>query len=134
MKDRMDVRLEELTTKIVQEAGLKKPSVDFTHRIMDAIEKQTQSVTTVYTPLISKKMWWVIGCVIVVVVGYIFAFNTELPAMQDALATVSSELPQWKIPTYEFDVAVPNTLVYGVLIMAILLAIEIPLLKRKYNW
>ena len=132
MKDSMDVRLEEMTTRIVQDAGLKKPDVDFTSRIMEAVE--SKSLTTVYTPLISKKMWWVIGVTIAAVVGYIFSTNTELTILQDTFLSVSSELPQWKIPRYELDANAPITLVYGVLIMAILLAIEIPLLKRRYNW
>lgn len=132
MKDSMDVRLEEMTTRIVQDAGLKKPDVDFTSRIMEAVE--SKSLTTVYTPLISKKMWWVIGVIIAAVVGYIFSTNTELTILQDTFLSVSSELPQWKIPRYELDANAPITLVYGVLIMAILLAIEIPLLKRRYNW
>ncbi|MFT5863774.1 MAG: hypothetical protein ACI828_002442 [Flavobacteriales bacterium] len=134
MKDRMDVRLEEMTTKIVEGAGLKKPATDFTSRIMGAIELQAQSVTTIYTPLISKKMWWVIGFAIAAVVGYIVSTNMQLTVMQEAVSTMSSELPKWEMPKYELDVAVPNTLVYGVLIMAILIAIEIPLLKRQYNW
>ena len=134
MKDNMEVRLEELTTKIVQGAGLQKPSADFTSRVMLALEQQTQSAVTVYTPLISKRMWWVIGSAIVVLVGYILSANIEFNVLQDAFTSVNSQLPQWQLPSYELDVAVPNTLVYGVLIMVVLLAIEIPLLKRKYNW
>ncbi|MBV1925217.1 MAG: hypothetical protein KUG49_01750 [Dokdonia sp.] len=134
MKDRMDMRLEEMTTKIVTEAGLKKPATDFTSRIMSSIELQSQSVATVYTPLISKKMWWVIGVTIAAVVGYIVSSNMQLTVVQDAVSSMSSELPKWQMPKYELDVTVPNTLVYGVLIMAILIAIEIPLLKKQYNW
>lgn len=134
MKDRMDMRLEEMTAKIVKGAGLKEPSTDFTNRIMEAIELQSQSVTTVYTPLISKKMWWVIGIAVAAVVGYIVFSNVELTLMQDIVTTIGGEVPQWGLPKYNMDVAVPSSLVYGFLIMALLLAIEIPLLKKRYNW
>lgn len=134
MKDRMDMRLEEMTEKIVKGAGLKEPTADFASRIMDAIEQQSQSAATVYTPLISKKMWWVIGIAVIAVIGFIVSSNVEFTFMQDMVTTIGGEVPQWELPKYNLDFAVPSSLVYGFLIMALLLAIEIPLLKRRYNW
>ena len=79
-------------------------------------------------------MWWVIGIAVAAVVGYIVFSNVELTLMQDIVTTIGGEVPQWGLPKYNMDVAVPSSLVYGFLIMALLLAIEIPLLKKRYNW
>lgn len=134
MKDRMDMRLEEMTAKIVKGAGLKEPTADFTSRIMETIEQQSQSTATVYTPLISKKMWWGIGIAVTAVVVFIISSNAELTLMEDMVTAIGGEIPQWELPKYNLDFAVPSSLVYGFLIMALLLAVEIPLLKRRYNW
>ena len=44
--------------ELVKEAGLERPGPDFAKAIMDKLEPKT--ATAVYSPLISKKAWWVI--------------------------------------------------------------------------
>ena len=59
-----------LMMELVKEAGLERPGPDFAKAIMDKLEPKT--ATAVYSPLISKKAWWVIAIIAIAVLAFLF--------------------------------------------------------------
>jgi len=118
--------IEKLTQQWVQEAGIEKPSVDFVHNVMDAINTSA-SKPKVYRPLISKRGWSLIAALFVasLVVVYFFPLGEFR-----YLETIDlSKLPSIQNPFDGMNVSKP--MLYAVGFLALFL-VQIPFLKRKF--
>ncbi|MBZ0327846.1 MAG: hypothetical protein K8F54_09610 [Altibacter sp.] len=110
------------TKKLVKEAGLSKPSVDFTMRVMTEVtrRKVTQSV---YQPLISNRTWGVLAVVLTILLVVIIAFPLGDDAIFGAL----------HLDTYlNFSMRplkLSKTVVYAIGFTALFL-VQIPFLKH----
>ncbi len=133
MKEHEDKIWDEVSAKILQKAGEKTPPVDFTQLVMDKIEAENiiQSVTT-YKPLISKNVWGVIAIAVMMTIAYIFYIDIDIAILDNISFNPESLFPKWEVPSLTTNKVIPKPMIYGVVILALLVAIEIPLLKRKF--
>jgi hypothetical protein len=145
MKINEEKTVDQLVSKAIQSVDVQSPSVDFTQTLMGKIQTaQATQTTIVYEPLISRRIWSFLIAIIGGLIGYVSIKNIGVTAISGALRDVSNKIPTWELPSFElpnfevpsFDLSVATTspLVYGVLILAGFLVIEILILKKKYKW
>lgn len=132
MKDDKKQELERLVDKMMKHDSLQKPSDDFTVNIMDQVEALKASKSIAYKPLISKPVWVLIGLGVLAIVGY---------AITGTTTPESSWMPEWNWNSL-YNNSFTNTLskikfssvtMYGVVFFALMLGIQIPLLKRQHD-
>lgn len=113
-------REDELVKKMLNEAGIEKPSAAFKSRIMMAVENRKP--VTVYTPLIPKFVWYIVtGCLITAVgVLYIMYADVSLSWSFDFRIPQFIELP---------SIRLSQTMQYAIAFVA-LFFLQIPFLKR----
>ena len=129
MKDNKDQNLEKLVDKLMQHDTLEQPSNDFTSQVMQHIDALEKSKATVYKPLIPKPIWYAITIGMVVLVGFLYPGS--------AVDSQSSWLPE-----VNYDALVHNgmthilsafkfstTTMYVLILFAVMICIQIPLLK-----
>ncbi len=116
---------------LVKEAGLDHPNPGFLNNVMNQIEVAQTQKSIVYKPLISKKIWFVIGLVIV---GLLFV----LPFLSEGKASIIDKVDLSFLnfkginnPLSGFTFH--KTTIYGMLFLAILFFVQIPLLKRRID-
>lgn len=123
-------RIEDLVNKLMSADSLEQAPADFTDNVMSQIEAISQSKTIVYKPLIPKYVWWSIAVGFVGLVGYVILSKpnsaTSLSDRYD-LPEVSFNL----LDNLSFDLS--STLMYATVLLAIMVSIQIPLLKQYFN-
>ena len=119
--------LDVFTKKIIGEIQPESPSIDFTKSIMAnilAIEN-----TTLYraTPLISKKIWFVLAVIMAVAVFFVMKGKSiksyNLPELQ------GFSMPE--IPNLLENIAISNTTLYACLLGTVLLIAQVYWLKNR---
>ncbi|MFD2916387.1 hypothetical protein [Psychroserpens luteus] len=126
MNENADKHLDNLSRKVIGKSVVESPSFDFTKSVMSQINALSTSSVTTYVPLISKKVWALIILVFAGIIGYV-SFGT------------SEEKNSWLSDLdYEFVNPLSNlefsqTSVYAVLFLALMICIQIPLLKHYFN-
>ena len=126
MNENADKHLDNLSRKVIGKSAVESPSFDFTKNVMSQINALSTSSVTTYVPLISKKVWALIALVFAGIIGYV-SFGT------------SEEKNSWLSDLdYEFVNPLSNlefsqTSVYAVLFLALMICIQIPLLKHYFN-
>jgi hypothetical protein len=126
MNENADKHLDNLSRKVIGKSAVESTSLDFTTSVMSQINALNSSSVTTYVPLISKTVWILIILVFAGVVGYV-SFGT------------SEEKNSWLSNLdYEFvnpltTLELSQTVVYSVLLFAIMICIQIPLLKHHFN-
>ena len=125
-----DKRIEELVNKLMANDSLEKAPVNFTNDVMSKIEALSETKTIVYKPLIPKYVWWLLG------LGFLaLTLNVILNKSSDS----SSLSERYNLPEISFDVFnnlsvdFSNTLMYATVLLAVMVAIQIPLLKQYFN-
>ncbi|MBG6132434.1 preprotein translocase subunit SecG [Aquimarina sp. EL_43] len=116
---------------LVKEAGLETPSVNFLKNVMDQVELSAIEVSPVYKPLISKKVWFVVGVAVAVLLCTI-PFLSE--SKESILSTIDFSFfnkISFKNPFSEFTFH--KTTIYGILFLALLFLIQITILKRRID-
>ena len=110
--------------KLVKDAGIHKPSVNFLSDVMSAVNKT--AIKQEYKPLISRAAWFIIVTLFAVSFVTLYFYSTpELSLLQDLNLF---EKLSFEIPTSEFKV--PKTMVYAIGCLG-LFFFQIPFL-RKY--
>nr|WP_321233618.1 hypothetical protein [uncultured Psychroserpens sp.] len=127
MKENADKHLDNLSRKVVGKSSIESPSFDFTNVVMSQIKALNSSVTT-YQPLISKRMWSFIMIGVITVFGYVIFGNMTIK--NEWLRDLSLETVSFN-PFPEFNPS--QTMIYAVLLFAIMFCIQIPLLKRYFD-
>lgn len=112
-----------LVKEWMNELPMESPSPDFTSRVMERIT--AKATVTQYQPLISKRVWILIGILFVGALLWLY-FNPS-SEMIPAEATSFLEGFEWNNPLTE--IRLPKTVVYAIGFMALFL-LEIPFLKR----
>ena len=127
--DTTEKHIEKLTDKIMNESSLETPSLNFTANIMSQLEKKTISI--VYKPLISKKIWALVAACIAIAV--IFTFNSEIsrPEWLDVISI--KERFSYSLDSLVPSLEVPKTYLYSIVFLAIFILIQIPYFKYMYN-
>ena len=123
-------KIETFIDKIMSADSLEQPSLDFTDKVMTKVEAISSSTATVYKPLISKPVWYIIIGSFVALVGYIYL---KEPVINNGWFN-RFELSNFSINLLEnvsFDFS--KTLMYAVVLLAIMVSIQVPLLKHYFN-
>lgn len=132
MKENADKHLDDLSRKVIGESAVESPSFDFTQTVMSKVKALGTSRATTYVPLISKPTWLFIGLGIVSSIGYALfgTSNTETTWFDHIKLNRFIDFSFTNTLT-SFDVS--QTMVYTALLFAIMLAIQIPILKYQLN-
>ncbi len=118
-------KLEQITNKWVEEAGIEQPSANFVSNVMGVIDaKATRK--QVYRPLISRKAWLWVAAMAVASIALIY----YLPEGQNSLFT-NLEAPLLSFERPFQGVELSKTMIYAIGFLALFL-VQIPFLKRKY--
>ena len=126
-----DKRIEDLVNKLMEADALEQPSFDFTDNVMAKVEALSESSITTYKPLIPKPVLWFIAASFVLFVGYVLF---KQPA--DSSSTSLSErynLPELSFNLFDGMSDFSSILMYATVLLAIMVSIQIPLLKQYFN-
>lgn len=122
--------LEKLAGKIFRDDTLNVPSLDFTSKVMSRIEVARHHSITAYVPLISRKVWGILG--LGLLGTFLFSFLTE-DQNKVGIWYNNFELPQFQLPNI-LDrlpaIPISDTLVYGILAFTLFLYVQIFILKK----
>ncbi|MEO1033219.1 MAG: hypothetical protein AAFX55_17575 [Bacteroidota bacterium] len=125
-----DKRMEDLVNKLMRADRLEKAPFDFTDKVMAKVEALSNSKMTVYKPLIPKYIWWLIAIGLATLVGYMLF---KEPANGQSLSE-RYNLPELSFNMFEnISLDFSNTLIYAVVLFAVMVSIQIPLLKQYFN-
>lgn len=134
MKENADKYLDDLSRKVIGRSSVESTSTDFTSNVMSQIKAYSKSKATTYVPLISKRIWTLIGLGFSAIVVYAIFKSPD---------TSSSWLEKWNLDRFQltnFEFTSPfSTLdvsqvtLYATLLLAVMLCIQIPVLKHYYN-
>ncbi|WP_430466557.1 hypothetical protein [Winogradskyella ouciana] len=125
-----DKRIEDLVNKLMSADSLEQAPADFTDNVMSKIEAVSESKTIVYKPLIPRYVWWLIVSGFVGLVGYVlFSKSNDTTSLSERynLPDVSFSL----LDNFSFDFT--STLMYATVLFAIMVGVQIPLLKQYFN-
>ncbi|WP_297796582.1 hypothetical protein [uncultured Eudoraea sp.] len=130
MEDTNEKRLDDFVKKVVSNASLESPSVDFTENIISKIAvRETNNAITVYQPLISKTSWLVLATLTILLIAYIFIgkfdltvswlpnINTGVIENMDSMVALS-------------QIQLPNTVVYALIGLMLFFYLQIIFLKK----
>src|SRR5690606_26587882 len=111
--------------------SLETPSFQFTHKVMAAVTAEPQTATIRYTPLIPKYIWIAIATVVVGITGYLWFLIQPAPLN---LPTLSFDFMENNLVAKEVTAFTPSKITkYAVLLLALMLCIQIPMLKRYFD-
>ena len=125
-----DKRIEKFVDRLMSNDQLETTSSNFTGDVLSKIEHLSASKATVYKPLIPKPVWWVLGLGLVGLFVYMFMVNPQ--GDYSITETLGLSLPEFN-PFQNIDVSFSKTLVYAIVLPAIMLSVQIPLLKHYVN-
>jgi hypothetical protein len=125
-----DKRIEELVDKLMANDSLEKAPVNFTNDVMSKIEALSETKTIVYKPLIPKYVWWLLG------LGFVALIVNVILSKSSNSSSLSE---RYNLPEVSFDVFnnlsvdFSSTLMYATVLLAVMVAIQVPLLKQYFN-
>ena len=128
--ERDEKKIEAFIDKLMSADSLEQPSLDFTNKVMSKVEAISSSTATVYKPLISKPVWTIILVGFLAVVVYV-VFN-EPETSSGLLERFNlSQISVNPLENVSFNFS--KTLMYAVELLAIMVSIQVPLLKHYFN-
>ncbi len=125
--------LDAFAKKHIQEIEVEKPSIDFTSSIMQSILAQSTLKKISYEPLISKKVWFII---IAAIISLFFIpikagkRSQEFLEKVDLSFNTNLELPNL-LESLSFDVS--NSFSYAILLCAVMIIVQIVVLKNYFQ-
>jgi len=127
MKEHTNKDLEKFVDKVMKSSTLETPSFDFTAKVMSQVTADSKSPVTIYKPLISKTTWGILLLLTAGIVIYSFlSKDTTTLGWFD-------KLDFSKVPDVFSRIQISNTVMYSLLMFAIMLFIQVPLLKHYFN-
>jgi len=127
MKEHSNKPIEKLVDKVMKSSSLETPSFDFTANVMSQVMADTKSGVTVYKPLISKAAWVVLFLVATVLIVFLI-YNNESYSLG-----LLDKVDLSKIANLFSGIKISQTAMYSLLMFAIMLCIQVPLLKHYFN-
>ncbi|NNM22501.1 MAG: hypothetical protein HKO54_03010 [Flavobacteriaceae bacterium] len=118
---------DEITKKMIQEAGLEQPSAGFVRDVMNAIE--VKSTSTVYRPLIGRRGWTAIAAVVVISLVVVYLMPSEGSSFFESLNLPTGA----SIPNPMEKIEVSQTMLYAIGFLGLFL-LQIPFLKRRFEF
>ncbi|MTE27279.1 MULTISPECIES: hypothetical protein [Winogradskyella] len=125
-----DKRIEDLVNKLMSADSLEQAPADFTDNVMSKIEAISESKTIVYKPLIPKYVWWLIASGFVGLVGYaLFSKSNDTTSLSERYNLPDVSFSLWENFSFDFS----NALMHATVLLAIMVGVQIPLLKQYFN-
>ncbi|MDN3724807.1 hypothetical protein QRD02_10465 [Aequorivita sp. SDUM287046] len=131
MKEHETKELEQLIAKAMQKSTLEKPSLQFTDNVMAALIASHRTSAIVYRPLIPKYIWVAIGVGIFGITAYLWFLLQPAPLNLPALSLDFMENNPISKEVSAFTVS--KITVYAFLLLALMLCVQIPMLKRYFD-
>ncbi len=132
MNEKVDKQIEKLVERSMKTQSLESPSSNFTSMVMDQVHALNKSKVTIYKPLISKPMWFVIFVVALLIVSYIvFGMNTTETSWLSFIDL--SVITDNKLSNTLSGFRVSKTVMYSVVLFGIMLFIQVPILKSYFD-
>jgi len=128
MKKNANKQLEDLVDKALSNASLDTPSFGFTQQVMQQVHAFEPSKITTYKPLISKMGWFCISLAIIGVFVFLVLGNSAEPS--NAFNVIQFNVSFKNIFS---GFAFSGTLKYALILFAVMLCIQVPLLKHYFN-
>jgi len=123
-------KIEAFIDKLMTADSLEQPSLDFTDKIMTKVESISNSTATVYKPLISKSVWYVIiGCFLALVAYIYLKEPAASSGLFDRFNLSNISINPLQNVSFNFS----KTLMYAMALLVIMMSIQIPLLKQYFN-
>ena len=132
MKAPMDKHYDDLTKKIVVSADLEQPSEDFTQTLMSKIEALPQRSLSIYKPVISKPMLYLLGLGFVGLILFL-VLSSETTSLGWVDPIDFSFLSSFSLSGLFDGVEVSKTVLYSVVAFGAMLWIQVGLLKRRHD-
>ena len=124
-------QIEAFIDQIMSADRLEKPSLDFTDQVMSKVEAISKPEATVYKPLISKPIWLVILGSFVALVVYVFLKEPMTENVWFNSLELNSIIPI--NPFEKLSTGITSTLIYAFVFLALMVGIQVPLLKHYFN-
>lgn len=125
-----DKRIEDLVNKLMEADALEQPSFDFTDKVMAQVETLSDSSITTYKPLIPKSVFYAITAGFLVLVGYVlFNGSSSSESLTEKYNIAQDYQNLFQSISFDFS----STLMYSILFLAVMVSIQIPLLKHYVN-
>jgi hypothetical protein len=131
MKANEDKHLEEFADKLMNETSLERPSTEFTSKVMSQVLAADKSTATLYKPLISKKVWFIIFAAIIALMGYLI-INVDAQADSWLDQINFNEINNDIIKNYA-GFKFSDITVYAVVLLTAMLFMQIIFLKSHFN-
>ena len=78
MNNQGNNKMEDLIDKVMRDASIEVPSVNFTSNLMNKIHVEEQKAIYFYKPLISKKGWGILGILLIGIFFYSSLLNMPI--------------------------------------------------------
>lgn len=130
--ERQNKHIDQLVEKMMKDTSLESPSSNFTNTIMSQVEVIANSDITTYKPLISKRAWLILGSVVLLVILYsLFAEHTT----EEGITFINNfkVSAKNKFTSIISHLNFSKTITYTMGLFAMMLLLQIPLLKDHYN-
>jgi len=119
--------------RLIKDAGVDHPSLDFSKKVMTKIERLNTQTELVYTPLISKKMWFGVAvflCGLIMILLFLPESNSSILDRVDLSFLNFERTSIFKRLT---KITFHQTTLYGILFLSFMFLVQIPLLKRRID-
>ena len=128
--ERDDKKIEELVDKLMSADRLEQPSIDFTTNVMSKVEAISNSKATVYKPLIPKYVWYMLFCSLGALVAYVYLKDPVVNS--EWLKKIEFSKLAFN-PFENLSVNSSKTMMYSLVLLAIMVGVQVPLLKNYFN-
>jgi hypothetical protein len=133
MKENRNKELDDFVRKVVKEAGLEKPSLNFTETLLSKIDASGPIVdATLYKPLISKMGWGITSLIIVGLCALAVFGKVDTPiVLLDKISLITYAKDSFLDAVRPLELS--DTMSYSILIFLVFIMIQIALLKYRLD-
>ncbi|WMI69769.1 hypothetical protein [Mangrovimonas sp. YM274] len=130
MKSEHDKELEQLVEKFMGNVPTESPSFGFTSKVMQEINQLSVSKRIAYKPLIPKAVWWLLSAGLCALVFYIVNAPSQSTEWASSLPFEHIKIPKLNVLS---GIKFSQSTMYGMAMLAIMVLVQIPLLKHYFN-
>ncbi len=131
MEENKNKQLDAFLKKQIQDIPLESPSKDFTSNIMDVLQEKESVVTTIYKPLISKKVWIFVAAAIAAI--FFIPFQDSEEGLLSKVSFDFSFLEKLNLSGILDGVNVSSTSLYVAFFFTTMIFIQVVFLKNHFN-
>jgi hypothetical protein len=127
MNENTNKHLDHFIDKVMKSSTLETPSFDFTSKVMSQITATQKNTVTIYKPLFSKTAWGILILLTAGIVGFsVFSKDNTTLGWLD-------QLDFSRVSNVFSGIKISQTAMYSLMMFAVMLFIQIPLLKHYFN-